>query len=136
MRTYNLFISHSWRYGGQYDRLYSLLRARRYFAFRDYSVPQDDPIHRAATDAQLRRAIRNQMAPCHVVLILAGVYASYSKWINIEIDLAEEGFQRPKPIIAIRPRGNTLISRRVRETADEIANWSTESIVRAIRRLG
>ena len=74
--------------------------------------PQDDPIHRAATDAQLRRAIRNQMAPCHVVLILAGVYASYSKWINIEIDLAEEGFQRPKPIIAIRPRGNTLISRK------------------------
>ena len=136
MQTYNLFISHSWWYGDQYDRLYSLLRARRYFAFRDYSVPQDDPIHDAATDAQLRRAIRDQMTPCHVVLILAGVYASYSKWINIEIDLAKEGFQRPKPIIAIWPRGNTLISRRVREAADEIANWSTERIVRAIRRLG
>ena len=136
MKTYNLFISHSWRYGGQYDRLYGLLRARRYFAFRDYSVPQDDPIHDAANDAQLRRAIRDQMTPCHVVLILAGVYASYSKWINVEIDLAKEGFQRPKPIVAIRPRGNTLISQRVREAADEIANWSTESIVRAIRRLG
>ena len=136
MKTYNLLISHSWRYAGQYDRLYGLLRARRYFAFRDYSVPQDDPIHDAATDAQLRRAIRDQMTPCHVVLILAGVYASYSKWINIEIDLAQKGFQRPKPIIAIRPRGNMLISRRVREAADEIANWSTESIVRAIRRLG
>ena len=136
MRTYNLFISHSWRYGGQYDRLYSLLRARRYFAFRDYSVPQDDPIHDAATDAQLRQAIRDQMTPCHVVLILAGVYASHSKWINIEIDLAKAGFQRPKPIVAIRPRGNILMSRRVREAADEIANWNTESIVRAIRRVG
>ena len=136
MKTYNLFVSHSWRYSGQYERLYGLIRARRYFAFRDYSVPQGDRIHDAANDAQLRRAIRDQMTPCHVVLILAGVYASYSKWINIEIDLAKEGFQRPKPIIAIRPRGNTLISRRVREAADEIANWSTESIVRAIRRLG
>ncbi len=136
MRTYNLFIGHSWRYGDQYDRLYRLLRARRYFAFRDYSVPQDDPIHHAATDAQLRRAIRDQMTPCHVVLIVAGVYANYSKWISIEIDLAKKGFQLPKPIVAIRPRGNTLISRRVREAADEIANWSTESIVRAIRRLG
>ena len=136
MKTYNLFISHSWRYGDQYERLYRLLRARRYFAFRDYSVSQDDPIHNAATDAQLRRAIRGQMTPCHVVLILAGVYASYSKWINIEINLAKEGFQCPKPIIAIWPRGNTLISRTVREAADEIVHWNTESIVRGIRRFG
>ena len=136
MRTYNLFISHSWRYGGLYDRLYSLLHACRYSAFRHYSVPQDDPIHDAATDAQLRRAIRDQMPPCHLVLILAGVYASYSKWINIEIDLAKAGFQCPKPIVAIRPRGNTPMSRGVREAAGEIANWSTESLARAIRRLG
>ena len=136
MKTYNLFISHSWRYGGQYDRLYSLLRTRRYFAFRDYSVSQYDPIHDAITDAQLRQAIRDQMIRCHVVLILAGVYASYSKWINIEIDLAKRGFQRPKPVIAIWPRGNTLISRKVRQAADEIVHWNTESIVRAIRRLG
>ena len=93
MKTYNLLISHSWRYGDHYDRLYGLLRARRYFAFRDYSVPQNDPVHDAANDSQLRRAIRNQMTPCHVELILAGVYASYSKWINIEIELAREGFR-------------------------------------------
>ncbi len=136
MKTYNLFISHSWRYGGQYDRLYDLLRRRRYFAFKDYSVPQGDPVYDAANDSQLRRVIRNQMTPCHVVLIVAGVYASYSKWINIEIDLAKEGFRTPKPIIAIWPRGNKLISRKVREAADEIVRWNTESIVRAIRRQG
>jgi len=136
MKTYNLFISHSWRYGDQYDRLCNLLRARRYFAFRDYSVPKDDPIHNASNAAQLRRAIRDHMMPCHVVLIMAGVYATYSKWINTEIDLAQKGFQHPKPIIAIRPRGNEVISRPVREAADKIVNWNTESIVRAIRELG
>ena len=136
MKTYNLFISHLWRYGSHYDRLSGLLRARRYFSFRDYSVPQDDPVHHAANDSQLRRSIRNQMTPCHVVLILAGMYASYSKWINIEIELAREGFRIPKPIIAIWPRGNTLISRNVREAADEVVRWNTESIVRAIRRHG
>ena len=26
MKTYNLFISHSWRYADQYDRLINLLR--------------------------------------------------------------------------------------------------------------
>ena len=47
MQTYNLFISHSWRYGDQYARIYCLLRDRPYFAFRDYSVPQNDPVHNA-----------------------------------------------------------------------------------------
>lgn len=136
MKTYNLFISHSWSYADQYDRLVSLLDKRLYFAFKDYSVPPGDPIHRAATDAQLRQAIRNHMAPCHVILVMAGVYATYSKWIDIEIELALSGFRHPKPIIAIRPRGNERISERVRGAADEIVGWNTESIVKAIRDLG
>ena len=52
------------------------------------------------------------MMSCHAVIILAGVYATYSKWINIEIDLAEEGFTYAKPIIAIRPWGSQRISER------------------------
>ena len=72
----------------------------------------------------------------HVVIILAGVYATYSKWIDIEIDLAKAGFSNPKPIIAIRPRGNERISERVRRAADRIVGWNTESIVSAIRDFG
>ena len=135
MKTYNLFISHSWNYTDQYDRLTKLLRARRYFAFKNYSVSRNHPIHRARTDAQLRRAIRNHMTPCHVVIILAGVYATYSKWINIEIELAEMNFSDPKPIIAIAPWGNRRISEPVRAAADRIVRWNTESIVTAIREL-
>ena len=135
MKTYNLFISHSWNYTDAYDRLTNLLSERGYFAFRDYSVPRDDPIHGAGTDAQLRQAIRNQMTPCHVVLILAGVYATYSKWINVEIDLAEKGFTYAKPIVAIRPWGSQRISERVGLAADRIVGWNTESVVGAIRDL-
>lgn len=135
MKTRNLFISHSWSYPNQYDRLVNLLRARGYFAFNNYSVPPDNPIHGADTDTQLRQAIRNKMSLCHVVLILAGVYATYSKWINIEIDLAKNGFIYAKPIIAIRPRGNERISERVRLAADRIVGWNTDSVVEAIRDL-
>ena len=135
MRTFNLFISHSWNYSNSYDRLIRLLRARRYFSFRDYSVPRNDPVHHAGTDAQLRAAIRRHMSPSSVVIILAGVYATYSKWINIEIDLAQDGFTNAKPILAIRPRGNQRISTTVSEAADEIVGWNTESVVAAIRRL-
>ena len=135
MVTYNLFISHSWNYSDQYDRIVELLRQRPNFEFRDYSVPPDDPIHNAANDAQLRVAIRNQMIPCHAIIILAGVYATYSKWINAEIDLARDGFQNPKPIIAVRPYENTNISATVREAADRIVSWNTVSIVNAIHDL-
>ena len=133
MNTYNLFISHSWSYGEQYNRLVNLLNERSYFAFKNYSVPQDNPIHNAGTDAQLREAIRRKMAPCHVILILAGVYSAYSKWIKIEIDLAKNGFAQPKPIVAIRPWGAQRISQEVREAAVEDVGWNTESVVRAIR---
>ena len=135
MRTFNLFISHSWGYGDQYRRLVNLLENRGYFAFRNYSVPADAPIEDARTDARLRRAIRQHMSPCHIVIILAGVYATHSRWINIEIDLAKRGFTRPKPILAIRPRGSQRISWPVRLAADEIVRWNTESVVGAIRRL-
>ena len=135
MKTYNLFISHSWSYSDAYDRLVGLLNDRGYFRFRDYSVPRHDPIHGAGSDAQLRQAIRNHMAPCHVVLILAGIYATYSRWINIEIDLALGGFANAKPIVAIRPWGNERISEPVRQAADRIVGWNTESVVGAIRDL-
>lgn len=135
MRTHHLFISHSWNYSDAYDRLVDLLRSRGYFSFKNYSVPRNDPIHDAGTDAQLREAIRRQMAPCGVVLILAGVYATYSKWIEKEIRLATRGFDRPKPIVAIKPRGSVRTSVPVTQAADRIVGWRTESVVGAIREL-
>ena len=69
------------------------------------------------------------------ILILAGAYATYSKWINIEIELAEMDFSYSKPIIAIAPWGSERISEPVREAADRIVRWNTESIVKAVRDL-
>ena len=135
LRTFNLFISHSWSYGDTYDGLVNLLEQRSYFSYRNYSVPQDDPIHNAPTDALLRSAIHDQISPSSVVVILAGVYASHSKWINIEIDLAKNGFQNPKPILAIEPWGSERTSAVVKNAADLVVRWNTESIVRAIRAL-
>ena len=135
MRTHNLFISHSWSYSDTYEGLVALLRKRPYFRFKNYSVPRNDPVHDADSDYALRQAIRNKMLPCGVVLVLAGVYATYSKWIDIEIDLAQSGFQNPKPIIAVEPWGSQRTSRPVKDAADRVVKWNTESIVAAIREL-
>lgn len=128
--TYNLFISHSWAYSDAYEKLIALLDAKSNFSYKNYSVPKDDPIHHAYYDYQLKAAIRTQMQHASCVLILAGVYASYSKWINIEIELAQE---MRKTIIAIEPWGSEKTSATVKKAADRIVKWNTDSIVSAIR---
>lgn len=132
MSKYNLFISHSWAYSGQFDNLVRLLKEDPTFEFNDYSVPKEDPID-ASSDKQLREAIKEQMSHASCVLILAGVYSTHSDWIKIEIDLAQHGFSTPKKIIAIEPWGSERTSSVVKEAADKIVKWNTKSIVDAIR---
>lgn len=128
--TYNLFISHSWKYSDYYDKLIFLLDEKHNFNYKNYSVPKNDPIHNAQNTYQLIEAIRKQIQPVNCVLILAGVYSTYSKWINIEIKLAK-GMH--KKIIAIQPWGAEKTSKVVKEAADIIVGWNTDSIVKAIR---
>ena len=134
-KTYNIFISHSWSYGDAYDKLIGLLKARPYFQFKDYSVPRDDPIHDAPTSQALYEAIKRQMTSCHIVIVMAGKYSTYSTWIKKEIKIAKKEFVTPKPILAVTPWGAQQISSVVRENADRIAKWNTESIVAAIREI-
>lgn len=131
---YNLFISHSWTYSNAYDNLLNLLNNNPNLNYKNYSVPKNDPIHNAANQTALKEAIKVQMAPTSCVIILAGVYATYSKWINIEVDLAKNGFATPKKIIAIEPWGSEKTSVFVKNNADEIVKWQTSSLINAMKR--
>lgn len=133
--AHNLFISHSWAYSNAYDRLIDLLNNANGFQYKNYSVPRNDPIHNAPTASKLRTAIQVQMQYANVVIILAGVYSTYSTWINEEIVLAQTGYLRRKPILAIQPWGAERTSQVVKSAADEVVAWNTNSIVAAIRRL-
>lgn len=135
INTYNLFISHSWSYGDAYDRLVKMLDDANYFYYKNYSVPKDDPIHNAPNSGALYNAIKNQMSPCHAVLILAGVYATYSDWINNEIKISKNEFYKSKPILAIQPWGSEKTSQVVKDNADLIVGWNTDSIIKGIREL-
>lgn len=128
--TYNLFISHSWTYSDAYEKLVRMLNNATNFSYKNYSVPKNDPIHNASNASQLKAAIRNQMQHASCVLIMAGVYSTYSKWINIEIELARE---MGKTIIAIEPWGSQRTSLVVKQAADKVVGWNTSSIVSAIR---
>ncbi|WP_232105327.1 TIR domain-containing protein [Serratia ureilytica] len=74
MSTYNVFISHSWNYGDFYTRLVEMLHSKPGFLFKNYSVPEENPIFGAKTDRELETAIEVKMRLSSVVLIMAGVY--------------------------------------------------------------
>ena len=135
MALYNLFISHSWAYGDAYEKVCEMLDSQvsTYgFNYKNYSVPKNDPIHNAPNETALRAAIRAQIQPASVVVILAGVYSTYSKWINIEIELAQA---MGKKILAIEPWASERTSKIVKESADKIVAWNSKSIVDGIEVL-
>lgn len=134
-KTYNIFISHSWTYSDAYGKLIELLGNDPSFSYKNYSVPKDDPIHNAKNDKELYDAIKQQISPSTVVLILAGVYSSYSKWIDKEIEISKNGFATIKPIIAIEPWASQRTSAKVKNNADKIVKWQSSSIISVIKEL-
>ena len=133
MKNRNLFISHSWAYGDAYDRLVRMLNDAPRFQYSNYSVPKNDPVHNAPSQRALYDAIKAKVRFCDVVIIMAGVYSTYSEWINKEIQIAKTDFS--KPILAVKPWANKRVSKVVADNADRIAAWNTNSIVSAIREL-
>ncbi|MEW8023694.1 MAG: TIR domain-containing protein [Candidatus Thiodiazotropha sp.] len=131
LKSYKLFISHSWAYGDAYEKLVSFFNEHSNFHWIDYSIPQNDPVHNANNDRELYQAIKNQIQFCNCVVMLAGVYSTYSKWINKEIEISKQVFS--KPIVAVEPWASEKTSKIVKTSADAIVKWQSKSIVDAIR---
>ena len=134
-KVYHIFVSHCWDYGGAYERLIRLLRCRQDFQFKDYSIPRNNPVTGVSTDKELYQAIKGKMSYCSVILVPAGVYATYREWIKAEIEIAAKGFSRRKPIIAIRPWRSKKTSVNAKATADRVVGWTGPGIVKAIKEL-
>lgn len=135
MREYNIFISHSWQYSDAYNKLINLLDNSAYFSYKNYSVPKDDPLtirNKIYYESELENKIEKQMRPCSVVLILAGVYSSFSESIDMEIKIAN---RLSKPIIAIEPYGSQRTSFVVKNNAKKVVSWNSSSIINAIKEL-
>lgn len=134
-KVYNVFISHSWNYANQYERLIEFLNEDPYFHYKDYSVPKDDPIHNAPNEKLLYEAIKRQISLSNIVIILAGVYATYSKWIENEIKISKNEFYFEKPILAIELYGSQRTSNMVKENANLTVSWNRNSIISGIRQI-
>ena len=132
LKNYDLFLSHVWRkvHNSEYYRLVNFLEGAANFRWRNYSVPEHDPLG-TKTDWQLRQALNRQIRPINCFLVVSGMYVHHRKWIQEEINIA---LSLNKPIIGIVPWGQNRVPIEVQKIAKEMVGWQTSSIVNAIRK--
>lgn len=129
LKTYDLFISHVWKYDSDYTRIVQMLDQAPNFSMRNYSCPREDPAVDPTvkcTRKELIAALDGQIRPVNCVIVLAGMYVAYSGWIQEEINIAV-GYR--KPIIGVKPWGTERTPRAVSDVANIIVGWNTSSIV-------
>lgn len=130
LRQYKVFISHAWRYNDEYSSVVDRLNDAPFFHWMNMSVPTHDPIY-ANDTAELERLLRDQMRPANVFVILGGMYAAHSDWIEFEVDFAR---RIGRPIIGVKPWGSQRMPQLVERNATQVVGWTVGSIVDAIRR--
>lgn len=140
--AYDVFVSHAWSYSDRYWDTIRLLETAaanvQGFSFRNYSVPRHDPItapSEAIKIAKLKALLKEQIRQSSVVIVPAGMYVNNRFWIQAEIDIAKTGFLRPKPIIALRRRGQQRDPEDLMAIADAQINWNSNSLAEAIKKL-
>lgn len=135
MNTYNIFISHAWKYSEHYNKVVQWLneaQSEGKLKWKNYSVPSHDPLVDPNTTVgknKLKAELKEQISPASKVIILAGMYAAYSDWIDFEIDTA---VSYGKYIIGVKPWGQERIPAKVTNNADVMVGWNKDSVINAI----
>ncbi|MBL0389487.1 TIR domain-containing protein [Tumebacillus sp. ITR2] len=134
LKTYDIFISHAWKYNKGYYRLLSLLDGARLFQYANHSVPQEAPLFDTKTpagDRKLKNALEKQIGSAKCLIVLSGMYVAHRKWLKLEMELAQK---HGIPIIGVVPRGQQRVPLEVKQAAVTMVSWNTRSIVTAIRK--
>lgn len=132
---YHIFISHAWKYSDNYNQIVTWLneaQAEGLLTWKNYSVPEHDPIIDPDTQIgknTLKEELTKQISPASKVIVLAGMYASYSDWINFEINIATS---QNKYIIGVKPWGQERIPTVISNNANIMVGWNKKSIIDAI----
>ncbi len=129
-KDYKVFISHSWQYSNDLISLRKLLNERGYFNVSFEEVPKDQPID-SINATYIKTRLSQKIDNSDIVIGLAGMYASYSYWMEWELSKAQN---LGKPIIGVIPWGQERISTTVSSKSIVDVRWNIESIVNAIRQ--
>lgn len=135
MKTYHIFISHAWKYSEHYEKVVDWIDQAKdegKLNWSNYSVPYHDPLIDPNTTigkTKLKSLLDNQIKPASVIIILAGMYAAHSEWIEYEINTA---VKTGKYVIGVRPWGQERIPTIISDNANIMVGWNKDSVINAI----
>lgn len=129
LKTRRLFISHAWSYSSHYNKIVEWFDDEPNFEWMNYSVPSTGGCSET-TEKGLEECLTRQMSPAQGIIVLAGMWAAHSGWIDYEID---EAVRMGKTIIGVRPWGQERTPVKVTNNADVMVNWNSASIITAVR---
>jgi len=134
LKTRMIFISHAWTYSSHYWTVVKWLNEADNFNWKNCSVPNHDALL-DKTSKGLSEGMSRQIRPAQAVVILAGMYAAHSAWIDYEI---EEAKRMGQAIIGVKPWGQERVPLSVQNAADlsgKMVGWNSSSVVQEIREL-
>lgn len=129
LKTRMLFISHAWKYSEHYEKMVGWLKSAPNFTWKNCSVPSTDALP-DKTSKGLEHGMTRQISPAQGVIILAGMYAAHSGWIDYEIN---EAVRMHKVIIGVKPWGAERIPANVQSAATVMIGWNSANVIQAIR---
>lgn len=129
LRDYHIMISHSWDYNDHYEKVCGWLDEAKYFKWSNYSVPLSQPLD-VKGKRELQEKLRNRISNCSCIIVLSGMYVSYSEWIDYEIDTAKA---LGKPVIGVKPWGQEHVPTKVQSDSTVLVGWNSDSVVQAVR---
>ena len=101
------------------------------FGYEYYSVSKDDPVQFLPSKKALTAAIETQMRSCSCLVVLAGVFEEFKRWISLELDAAKK---LDIPVILVEAVNSKHTSHKERRAAAEIVKWDAIQLGDAIVR--
>lgn len=137
-KTYDLFITHAWRYHDDWKRLVDLLNAHDVRAWRNFSLPWYDPALDPRTEAGgkvVRWNLETQIIPVRAVVLLSSLLSEPGtrKWLDFELETAR---LHGKPVIAVPAWGESDVAPEAAEAADAVADWDPAALLAAVETAG
>jgi hypothetical protein len=129
LKNRTLFISHAWSYSEHYGKVVQWFNEASSFSWSNCSIPS----HNALPDKSakgLSEGMTRQIRPAQAVIVLAGMYAAHSAWIDYEI---AEAKRMEKTIIGVRPWSQERVPQGVTNAAHVMVGWNSASVVQAVR---
>lgn len=133
--VYRIYLGRSWVPSGEAERLLSLFDELPEFLHAVVSAPDSGSDSETLDPLQRRAAVKVAMTQSHVALIWGGSDDPAAEWTEHELNVAESGFRRRIPVIAVVAPGREPASPIIRRLADKTVGWSGVEIARAVQEL-